>query len=172
MLDAAQTQDLLRDYLQQSAIELLSDSGAQFETNEAFEWTPEVVAILGFAGTDIAGSVALCTSHECLDELARLGHATLPEDWLGELSNQLAGRFKRRLAPHGASFGLSTPVILLGDRLRLAARTKSDGALSAHLDSSIGQVVVWLEIEFRNGFALAAQPKDDGTLIEGEALLF
>lgn len=172
MLDAAQTQNLLRDYLQQSAIELLSDIGAQFEANAVLEWTPEVVAILGFAGTDIAGSVALCTSQACLDALAKLGQATLPEDWLGELSNQLAGRFKRRLAPHGATFGLGTPVILLGERLRLAARAKGEGALSVHLESSIGQVVVWLEIEFRNGFALAAQPTDDGTLIEGEALLF
>lgn len=172
MLDHAETQTLLQTYLQRSAVELLADVGARFEVAVRTDWTPDITSILGFAGTNIAGSVALCTSIECLGALAELGQTKMPEDWLGELSNQLVGRFKRRLAPHGASFGLGTPVVLLGERLRLAAHTVSDRATIVCLESKIGRVEIWLEVESRDDFGLTAQPEDDGTLIEGEALLF
>lgn len=171
-MDPAQTRALLHDYLQLSAIELLTDVGAAFASTQSSEWTPDITAILGFAGSGIAGSVALCTSSECLQSLAELGHSTTSEDWLGELSNQLLGRYKRRLSPHGASFSLGTPLVVRGDRLRLATRIAQRRTVAVYLDSTIGRVEVWLEVEFRNGFELEPEPKDDGTLIEGEALLF
>lgn len=171
-MDPNETQTLLRDYLERSAIELLADVGASFSPSHDPEWLPDVTAILGFAGTGVAGSIALCTATNCLTSLAELGRSDTPDDWLGELSNQLLGRFKRRLSPHGASFRLGTPVVVRGDRLRLAARLAQRRTLAIFLESNIGRVEVWLEVEFRNGFELARDPKDDGTLIEGEALLF
>jgi len=171
-MDPAETQTLLFTYLERSAVELLSDVGAGFAPTEASDWMPDITAILGFAGTGIAGSVALCTSAACLTALAQLGQTKMSEDWLGELSNQLVGRFKRRLSPHGASFSLGTPVVVLGERLRLAARDARKRSLAICLESSIGRVEIWLEIEFRDGFALSPQPEADGSLIEGEALLF
>jgi len=171
-MDLAETKELLKTYLQQSAVELFGDIGAQFDIAQASDWTPDVTSIVGIAGSGIAGSVALSTSSRCLVELAQLGNASIPEDWLGELSNQLVGRFKRRLVPHGASFGLGTPVVLTGEHLRLAARSIGGSLLTLWLDSKIGRAVVWVDIEFRDGFELTAQTKDDGTLIEGEALLF
>jgi CheY-specific phosphatase CheX len=163
---------LIEQYLAQSAIELFGDLGVEFVQTESAAWMPEITAILGYAGADVAGSVALCTSLDALKAIAAIGQAQIPEDWLGELSNQLLGRFKRRLSPHGASFGLSTPVVVLGDRLRVVVSATRKRSLIVCLTSNIGRVEVWLEIEFRNNFELSTQPKDDGTLIEGEALLF
>ncbi|HEY5962268.1 MAG TPA: chemotaxis protein CheX [Polyangiaceae bacterium] len=168
----AEVNALLENYLLQSTIELFGDIGVAFTPTQPSSWLPEITAILGFAGSDVAGSVALCTSTECLDAIAKLANTQLPADWLGELSNQLLGRFKRRLSPHGATFGLSTPVVILGERLRVVASAARKRSLVVCIASSIGRVEVWLEIEFRNGFELSAHPKEDGTLIEGEALLF
>lgn len=171
-MDTAQTNVLITGYLEQSAIELLHDIGAEFALAAHSEWLPDTAAIIGFAGEGMAGSLALSTSHECLVALAKLGNTEMSEDWLGELSNQLLGRVKRRLAPHGASFSLGTPVVITGDRLRLSQSIKKHSALSCVLDASIGRVEVWFDVEFRGEFSLSEQLKDDGALIEGEALLF
>jgi CheY-specific phosphatase CheX len=168
-----ETQTLIHGYLQQSAIELLADVGMTVVPAAGSDWMPDITAILGFAGPGIAGSIALCTSTRCLHALAELANTRLPEDWLGELANQLAGRFKRRLSPHGATFGLGTPVVVAGDRLRLTACDARKRSLTTVcLESSIGRFELWLEIEFLEGFELSPQPKADGALVEGEALLF
>jgi hypothetical protein len=172
-MDEAQTKALITGYLELSTIELLRDVGASFNVlTTPGPWLPDTTAIIGFAGAHMAGSLAFCTSHDCLKSLARLGNTEMSEDWLGELSNQLLGRVKRRLAPHGAAFALSTPVVISGDRLRVSAGVQSRSSLGIRLESNLGHVEVWFEAEFRDGFTLSDQPQDDGTLIEGEALLF
>jgi CheY-specific phosphatase CheX len=171
-MNPADTQVPLREYLLQSTIELFTDIGAVFAPVEKSDWMPDITAVLGFAGGGIAGSIAVCTCNDCLKGLASLGQTEMGEDWLGELSNQLAGRFKRRLAPHGATYSLGTPVVIMGERLRLTVGAARDRAQVLSLESKLGRVEVWLELEFRDGFELSAQPKEDGTLIEGEALLF
>jgi CheY-specific phosphatase CheX len=172
-MDEAQTKALITGYLELSTAELLRDIGASFHVlHEPGKWSPDITAIIGFAGPRMAGSLAFCTSHECLKNLARLGNTEMGEDWLGELSNQLLGRVKRRLAPHGAVFALSTPVVISGDRLKVSAGPQGGPAFGARLESNLGRVEIWLDAEFRDGFSLSDQPKDDGTLVEGEALLF
>src|SRR5512142_1010027 len=119
-MDTAKLQALLQTYVTQSALDLLSDIGAEFQQADSSEWLPDITAIIGIAGETVAGSVALCSSAECLAGLAKLGNTNMPEDWLGELANQLVGRFKRRISPHGTNFSLGTPTVVVGERLRLA----------------------------------------------------
>lgn len=171
-MEEAQTNALITGYLELSTIELLRDVGAEFHGQPHTDWLPDITAIIGFAGTGTAGSLALCTSHSCLSGLAKLGKTEMSEDWLGELSNQLLGRVKRRLAPHGVVFGLSTPVVISGEKLRLSASDQKKRTMSCCVESSLGRAEIWFEIEFRDGFVLTDQGEDDGSLIEGEALLF
>lgn len=171
-MDAARLHTLLHDHLRDCSLELLRDIGAEFTEADASSWLPDITAIIGFAGDGIAGSLALSTSHSCLGGLAKLGNTEMSEDWLGELSNQLLGRMKRRLASHGASFGLSTPVVIAGERLRLSTGQQKEPIARCALGSDIGRVQVLLEIDFRDGFALTEESVEDGSLIEGEALLF
>jgi CheY-specific phosphatase CheX len=96
----------------------------------------------------------------------------MTEDWLGELSNQLLGRVKRRFALHGASFSLGTPVVITGERLRLKQGMKAKNTLSCSLEAPIGRIEVWIEVELRGGFEFSENTESDGSLIEGEALLF
>jgi CheY-specific phosphatase CheX len=171
-MDTAHTNATIVSYLEVSSIELLRDIGVEFGAAAPSDWLPDTAAIIGFAGDGIAGSLALSTSHSCLTELAKIGNAQMIEDWLGELSNQLLGRVKRRFAPHGASFSLGTPVVITGDHLRLTRSMKVKNTLTVSLEAPIGRVEVWIEVEFRGGFEFSEQTHDDGSLIEGEALLF
>lgn len=171
-MEKADTQALLQTYITQSALALLRDLGAAFELTEPTEWLPEITAVLGIAGPSVAGSIALSTSEQCLLRLAELGSSTMPEDWLGELANQLVGRFKRRISPHGASFSLGTPTVIIGERLRMAVGVARKRSIVVRLQSSIGRIEIWLEFELRDGCELSAEPKEDDALIEGEALLF
>lgn len=171
-MDADRLHSLLHGHLKDCAVELLRDIGAEFAEAERGDWLPDITAIIGFAGEGIAGSLALSTSHSCLGGLAKLGKTEMSEDWLGELSNQLLGRMKRRLASHGASFGLSTPVVIAGERLRLSTGAQKEPIAQCALSSDLGRVQVLLEIDFRDGFALTDESVEDGSLIEGEALLF
>jgi CheY-specific phosphatase CheX len=96
----------------------------------------------------------------------------MPEDWLGELTNQLVGRFKRRVVAHGVDFSLGTPTLISGDRLHVLAGASHKHPLTTCLQSEIGRVEIWLEFELRDGCELSDEPQDDGSLVEGEALLF
>lgn len=171
-MQATEIRALIREFLQQSALELLADVGAQFEPARRSDWAPDIIAVLGIAGTNVAGSVALGTSHVCLSALAKLANTDHAEDWLGELSNQLTGRFKRRMGKLDVTFGLGTPVVLLGERLRLPESSRREELNCICLVSQIGRAEVWLEMEFPDGFLLATQLKDDDSLCEGEAMLF
>jgi len=172
-MNAAETQVLLEDYITQSAKELFLDvSGFLFEPIENPDWFPEITAVLGIAGSSVAGSVTLGTSTSCLAVLAAKANSDMPEDWLRELANQLVGRFKRRVVAHGVDFSLGTPTLISGDRLHVLASLSHKPPFTVHLQSDIGRVKIWLEFELRDGCELSAEPEDDGTLIEGEALLF
>jgi len=173
LMNTAETQVLLEDYITQAAKELFLDvSGFLFESIENSDWFPEITAVLGIAGTCVAGSATLGTSASCLATLAAKANSDMPEDWLGELANQLVGRFKRRIVAHGVDFSLGTPTLISGERLHVLSRFSHKPAFTVHLQSDIGRVEIWLEFELHHGGELSAEPQDDGTLIEGEALLF
>jgi CheY-specific phosphatase CheX len=172
-MNTAETQVLLETYITQSAQEMFLDvSGFAFVPIENSDWYPEITAVLGIAGTSVAGSTTLGTSMSCLAILATKANSNMPEDWLGELANQLVGRFKRRISAHGVDFSLGTPTLISGERLQVLASFLHRPSLTVHLQSEIGRVEIWVEFELRDGCELSAEPQDDGSLVEGEALLF
>jgi len=172
-MNTAETQALLERYITQSTQELFLDvSGFAFELIASSNWFPQITAVLGIAGSGVAGSATLGTSTSCLATLAARANSDLPEDWLGELTNQLVGRFKRRIVPHGVEFSLGTPTLISGEQLRVLASFAHKPPLTVHLQSEIGRLEIWLEFELRDGYELSAEPQDDGSLIEGQALLF
>lgn len=170
-VDKKEIDTLLKKYLEQSALELFADIGAQFEPIEYTVPLPDVTAIVGIAGPSVAGSIALCTSATALTALAKLGQASMPEDWLGELANQLVGRFKRKVTSHGVAFSLGTPTIVAGEKLHVVVGRAREEGLRSRLTSSFGDVEVWMEFELREGCEITADATDNGALMEGEAVL-
>ncbi len=73
----------------------------------------EITAIVGLAEPQIAASVSLTTTKQAARKLAMRDDAN-PRDWLGELSNQLAGRLKNKLTAYGRSPNLTTPTTVSG----------------------------------------------------------
>jgi len=104
----------------------------------------DFAATIGFTVGEAGGALALVTS-------AALVRKTYPQtgaaevtphdigDWIGELSNQLLGRIKNRLAEYSVDINLSTPVVVTGQCLGYV------GARSA-LQRTVGYAVEGLPL--------------------------
>ncbi len=67
----------------------------------------DYTAIIGLCDDGLSASIALTTNTETLRALSPLPLSNMA-DWLGELNNQLAGRFKNKLCVYGLQPKLST----------------------------------------------------------------
>jgi CheY-specific phosphatase CheX len=122
-------------------------------SSEAHDFT----AIIGMCDEALSASISLTTNTETIRTLSRVPLANLA-DWLGELSNQLAGRFKNKLSIYGLQPRLSTPTTVSGQMLLL-------GALA-------GEVYV-LSVQWPDGrieAQLSLQIEDSLELLEDHAL--
>ncbi|HEY6726953.1 MAG TPA: hypothetical protein VI197_23130 [Polyangiaceae bacterium] len=123
--------------------------------------------VIGFVGTGIRGSCTL------------LGHdapilASCPEgggcrDWIGELTNQLAGRMKAKFLAYGVEVQLSTPVGLSGVALRPLPRHDLE---PASYQAHGGDVVVWVEVESAPAFVMDRAETPAAHRSEGDIVLF
>ena len=80
----------------------------------------DLTAIIGMCDESLSASISLTTNSETVCGLSRVPLIN-PADWLGELSNQLAGRYKNKLAIYGLQPRLSTPTTVSGQLLLLGA---------------------------------------------------
>jgi CheY-specific phosphatase CheX len=94
-------------------------------SGEAFHSLQDgVLAIIGFGGEQMRGSLVLSASRGLL-AASRPVHAAGPatmlalQDWGGELANQLLGRLKLRLLAHHITIVLSTPTTVSGLELKV-----------------------------------------------------
>jgi len=90
-------------------------------------------------------------------------------DWVGELTNQLAGRIKSRFLKHNIEIGLSTPVSLSGVALRPLPRNELRPTCFSALG---GTVLVWVEVDADPSFAFGAAGSGEAARAEGEIVLF
>jgi CheY-specific phosphatase CheX len=124
----------------------------------------DMVCSIGFTSDIMRGCLVLAMP-------SSLVLATLPpeatssdaaSDWLGELSNQLLGRIKNRLIPYGVAFALSTPSVVVGERL-FRRPSKIPVAVAHVFDSSVGTACIWFDAEVG---------PDTGVVSEGGVALF
>lgn len=86
---------------------------------------PDGVAVfVGITSAQIRGSIGLALPFTMLERthpLSRSAHAPRRElrDWACEMTNQLAGRIKTKLLPHGIAFRISPPMEVLGTDVRM-----------------------------------------------------
>ena len=82
-----------------------------------------LAAAIGFTGRQARGSLALTLPKALALETAPLEalEELVLSDWVGEMANQLLGRLKNRLIPHGVDIRLSTPTIVEGRQVRILA---------------------------------------------------
>lgn len=127
-----------------------------------------VAAIIGFTGDSIRGSLMLGMNPQAL-EASRQTTRDRPQDWIAELTNQLVGRFKNRLAAYDVDIVITTPLVIRGERL---SPVMDGDAAPLVWTLGEGRAYGWLDVEVQPGLELVERPGAAAVAAEGEALLF
>lgn len=133
---------------------------------------PNTVAVIGFGGAEIRGTLVLGVHARLLRRTHPL-EATEHEDlvdWLVEISNQTLGRMKARLLRHDVSIEIGTPLAISASDLRL--RSFRGPPLMMLFESSEGPVQVAFEAHSEPTVELAPRRSAAVTAPPGELIVF
>ncbi|MFZ5440658.1 MAG: chemotaxis protein CheX [Myxococcota bacterium] len=164
-------QELLRSEMSACGVALFDAYGLGAQQSESpragEELDLRLAAVIGFSGQKVRGTLMLAIDEGALRR--SLPPGSEPRDWLAELANQLLGRFKNRLARFGVDLTISTPLVILGERLSPSVRGATSplrwalGADRAH---------AWLDAELAPDVTLVESKAMAEVTAEGELLLF
>jgi len=112
--------DILSSIFEESLSDLIehyAGDSVNFKRNTKPSSIVACAASVGFSGEQFRGSAILIVSHvSCLSQLgAPKGSET--NDWVGELSNQLVGRFKNKVAAYGPLLDMGLPSVICGQNM-------------------------------------------------------
>lgn len=136
----------------------------------------QFAAVLGFSGEAVKGSLIV----SCEKTLLQTSHPNLAmgmpvedpdlSDWIGEIANQILGRFKNKCSAAGVVFSMSTPTALMGSQL--SVNNFKDGHLF-HIRSTLphGKILLLLSITCFGTFKLL-DSLPASTAAEGGSILF
>jgi CheY-specific phosphatase CheX len=150
-------------------IELFAAYGVNLNSNPSeFIVSEEVLlsGVIGFVGPTLRGTCLLVGNRSPIELSSPQKEHT--RDWVGELTNQLVGRLKRKFLGFGLEVALTTPVVLSGLHLRPMPR----GTLSPRVFSTdSGSIMIWVEVEAEPGFEFGPAVSES-TSAEGDVLMF
>ena len=153
----------------QACQELFSAYGVTLErTSERDTDEPGfLLAMITFLGANVRGTCSLAVTEAPLAQSVPVGHDL--GDWIGELSNQLVGRMKIKLARLDVDIAMATPAVLRRAQLQFPlAGTQPFGAMFRSPPG--GNAVVWLEVVVAPDFAFGVAEEEPCS--EGDVLLF
>lgn len=133
---------------------------------------PEMAGMIGFFGSQLTGTLALAAGENVIRaQAAAVPGVVSATDWVAELSNQLLGRLKHLLLRHSATVSLGIPVAVTGRELEF--KSKGDSHSTCHLfRSRCGTVLVWMDVEFSEGFRFQLRPDGEPGPRAGDTVLF
>lgn len=179
-----QQRNLINDIVVEGTTSLFAAFGVSLQTAGAFDVAPSSqgikIAVIGFAGKQMCGSLLLNASDELLRSSYPV-HGTTPDvaahdlrDWTGELSNQLLGRIKKKLLGYGVVIQLSTPITLSGSEVRIGPPMPEAECLPYRFASESGWVQVRFEVMTDPDLVLTVAPPKvtDEIATEGDFLMF
>ncbi len=159
--------ELLNELVMQCTIDLFQVGGVEVRAVAERQHSMEYAVVVGFSGDKLRGVIGLGMASGALGELATrhagTGDAVVGQDWLGETGNQLLGRIRNRLLGYGVVVSIALPTVLRGVELRLLA-TNVPGLSTYVFASDVGDVCVWLDVSWEQGFAL---PTSDDPALRG-----
>ncbi len=182
-MSSAEVMSSLVAILRDCALQMFGDedlgAGSVAWLNEApIEKDPSVVATIGYGG-DIRGAITLHARRSAVASLVPRSHRSMVEgndlalaDYLGELANQLLGRFKHRLLGHNVALISAIPTSSIGTEVRLGpscygASVRENGVLWEE-----GSVFIRLEVSLPADFLLEEHSEVGDSISEGEVILF
>ena len=113
----------------------------------------QAVAILGFTGMQMSGSVAICAGVDLIHALHprhETGEELLEEhllDWLRELVNLVTGKFKRELIRCGIRLSMTPPTVLTGSVWRIASLAQEGSTRWFRFETSVSPFYLALGCE-------------------------
>lgn len=138
-------------------------------------WDIDVMfASIGFACEGARGSLLLVAPTESTRGLLPTTAETSDEvccDFLGELSNMLAGRLKNQLLKRGVVILPGTPITACARAARVVASTEPMSSVWLQVNLPTGDVYVRLDARFDATFALGAEEIGSAGA-EGDMLFF
>ncbi len=181
-IQTEETRPLLVDLLIGSCLELFESYNVDLQHCDDTSTENQdihMVALLGLSDSDIRSSFTLTVSQNILKHSFPSDDNVSDDDlqdWLGELSNQLAGRLKNKVVPYGRKLDLGVPTVIKGDNLQIDLPKNS--IISKHLltDGTADGVGINYSTIIESGFFLT-EPEESNeaeseVLAEGEMLFF
>ena len=169
LLEDDQLASYVADLTAACCVELFAAYGVTLSPSTAdFIASDEVLlsGVIGFVGPELRGTCLLVANRTPVELSSPKKEHT--RDWIGELTNQLVGRLKRKFLGYGLEVALTTPVVLSGVHLRPIPRRE----LSPRVFSTdSGSIMVWLEVEAEPGFEFGPATSDS-TNAEGDVVMF
>ncbi len=164
------TQELFEFYGLQATLVACLDSAFSNETDVS------IVGLLGAAADGFRSTIAIETNFKILEatypaklEELETNDTQHLQDWIGELTNQLVGRFKNKLMHYGCDLCLGVPSVIQGDNLKAILPKKTE-AITLKFDTNINHniyILVNTMIDAAN-FKLEYQTLPEGNSIMGE----
>lgn len=133
----------------------------------------DLAAIIGFSGERVSGTVALVTSIEGANALRQIAPVTASEgDWLMELSNQVLGNLKRKLAARAAPISIGIPTVIQGKRLAVRLMVPGLIVCTQIWDLAGTCVSLQLGVLMEDDLDLSFESQDEIAVVEGGAIVF
>ncbi len=137
-----------------------------------------LIALIGLSESAFRASLTICVTSDLLISSFPAPEESINEgdlqDWLGELANQLAGRFKNKIVPYGRKLELGIPTVIQGAQLKIDVPKCSNASKHQFISEQGGVVELNLSTLIDKKFVLSepeevAEPE---CLDEGEMLFF
>jgi CheY-specific phosphatase CheX len=171
--------ELLEDMLEAAADGIFNHLGIEAEYVTSPEATTHDFACsIGFTSPTLRGNLTL-TAHRTFvaetrpSELRSAEEATEIElaDWMGELGNQVLGRFKNKLISSGNVIELGTPAVLSGFQIK-----RRGGRMPLSVErlaqTQAGTLALHVDAQASEAFAIAELDAGCDVMPEGELALF
>ncbi len=158
--------ETLHDLMWTAASELFEAYGVPCERFESFPPADaRYCGILGFTGSSLCGSVVIAATSEAVASSNPLHDGATPA-WVGELTNQLVGRFKNLLLKLSVDVAISIPVVLTAVRIVPVTQRSIE---PLQLNVGAGTLTIWVEYD---GTPVFRDPTQRITIVEGDVMLF
>lgn len=136
--------------------------------------SPEIAAVIGFSSRGFRGTVTFGTSIETAMSCSCVAgvDGVDARDWVGELANQLLGRFKNALLDYGVVLNMATPIAITGSELRFHAHD-CDESWTVSFQHDGGEVWSRIQAHIGPSFELTkVEQEERPSAVEGELVLF
>lgn len=127
-------------------IECYADEIPAVELTALADVAETSAAVVGFGDVKFRGTAVILATESTAKMLA-VSTPLNPEDWLGELGNQLVGRLKNKLAAYGVLPQMGAPVTVCGRHLGFSAVGCETASWSVRWSSGSLQAMLTLHVD-------------------------